>query len=310
MILIKKGFQNNNISDLGFIIPTDTTYLFNPLPNELQTPIHGIEQCIRILMENHSSFLNEEGINVLLNMRSLCLDALTMIQNPVESVDGSIFLLEEEKKIITMFKNKDESLISHFETVLTKLFHFLKKDPSYAEIISKRFYHTIILHVFKEFSWINNFLPLSFFDENYCFSKGDLDDAKNFYLRRISTLIRLIINLSLPLTDVPFQEIIHYILMHPDGDLRLKTLAAYFFINSTYLSNTFHIRTGLHYNDYITKVKMARAEYLFQYTDLKIYEICYQLGYKDMNYFSKQFKKHYGLNPTEYRNKKSHDYQI
>lgn len=57
-------------------------------------------------------------------------------------------------------------------------------------------------------------------------------------------------------------------------------------------------------------VKMARAEYLFINTNLKTYEVGYQLGYHDMNYFSKLFKKYYGRSPSQYRCTVVQDYQI
>ncbi|HBC25979.1 MAG TPA: DNA-binding response regulator, partial [Ruminococcaceae bacterium] len=73
------------------------------------------------------------------------------------------------------------------------------------------------------------------------------------------------------------------------------------YINNSYLSNTFALKTGMHYNNYVTMVKMARARYLFQTTDLKAYEVGYQLGYHDINYFSRLFKKYSGKSPAEYR---------
>jgi two-component system response regulator YesN len=57
-------------------------------------------------------------------------------------------------------------------------------------------------------------------------------------------------------------------------------------------------------------VKMARAEYLFKASNRKIYEIGDELGYKDINYFSKLFKKYYGKTPSEYKNTDYIDYQI
>ena len=38
-------------------------------------------------------------------------------------------------------------------------------------------------------------------------------------------------------------------------------------------------------------------------TDLKIYEIAMQTGYKDVKYFNRIFKKETGITPAQYREK-------
>jgi two-component system response regulator YesN len=130
------------------------------------------------------------------------------------------------------------------------------------------------------------------------------------FINYLSYLLQFLIRLEPPLQDNTLKEILTYILEHPESDLKLKVLATKFFINNTYLSNTFFLKTGIHFNDYITVIKMSRAEFLFRSTEQKIYEISYRLGYNDINYFSKQFKKIYGLSPSEYRNNETSDYQI
>lgn len=99
--------------------------------------------------------------------------------------------------------------------------------------------------------------------------------------------------------------------MNHNSDLKLKSIAEKFYINNSYLSNTFSVKTGMRFNDYVTTVKMARARYLLVNTQLKTYEIGYELGYHDINYFSKLFKRYYRENPSEYRSSlKGEDYQI
>jgi two-component system response regulator YesN len=46
---------------------------------------------------------------------------------------------------------------------------------------------------------------------------------------------------------------------------------------------------------------MEKALYLLKHTNKKIYEITTVLGYQNPQYFSKMFKKHYGMTPNEYR---------
>ena len=41
---------------------------------------------------------------------------------------------------------------------------------------------------------------------------------------------------------------------------------------------------------------------------LKVYEIAERIGYKNVDYFHKKFKKYIGVSPAEYRNKKSEEW--
>ncbi len=51
--------------------------------------------------------------------------------------------------------------------------------------------------------------------------------------------------------------------------------------------------------EYSTMVKIERAKVLLSDGNLKIYEIAERLGFKDIEYFSKLFKKTTEMTPTE-----------
>lgn len=55
--------------------------------------------------------------------------------------------------------------------------------------------------------------------------------------------------------------------------------------------------------EYHHQLKIQRACSYLQFSDLKIKEIAYRLGYFDPFHFSKSFKKETSLTPKEYRHK-------
>jgi signal transduction histidine kinase/DNA-binding response OmpR family regulator len=61
--------------------------------------------------------------------------------------------------------------------------------------------------------------------------------------------------------------------------------------------------TGLTPNDVIKTQRMKLAASLFMHTDKNISEVAYDCGYSDPKYFSKVFKGHHGLLPSEYISK-------
>lgn len=98
-----------------------------------------------------------------------------------------------------------------------------------------------------------------------------------------------------------FSQILSYVNQHYMETIQLSTLAREFFINESYCSSLFHSRFGMTYSSYIIKLRLEKAAALLRETELPIKEIASLVGYSDFLYFSKSFRKYYGLPPTEYR---------
>ncbi|WP_438347680.1 response regulator transcription factor [Paenibacillus sp. FA6] len=84
-------------------------------------------------------------------------------------------------------------------------------------------------------------------------------------------------------------------------DTSVKMIADKVFLHPVYLSKIYKSETGESLSDYIIRMRMERALYLLKNSNMKIYEITSELGYQNPQYFSKIFKKHYGVTPHEYR---------
>lgn len=59
--------------------------------------------------------------------------------------------------------------------------------------------------------------------------------------------------------------------------------------------------TGMSPNDYIKKIRMEEAASLLINTNMTAAEVAFKCGFEDQYYFSKSFKKYYGLPPSQYR---------
>ena len=84
------------------------------------------------------------------------------------------------------------------------------------------------------------------------------------------------------------------------NQLSLKTVASYLFLNSAYLSRIFKEVTGVSVSKYITSMRIQRACMLLEQGGMTVKDIARQVGYRNVNFFSKEFKKHRGIAPGHY----------
>ena len=72
--------------------------------------------------------------------------------------------------------------------------------------------------------------------------------------------------------------------------------------NAIYISRLFKKFDNISLKQYIMRLKLARAaSFLLEEDEMPIGEIALKLGFSDRYYFSKKFKKFYGLSPNQYR---------
>jgi AraC-like DNA-binding protein len=53
--------------------------------------------------------------------------------------------------------------------------------------------------------------------------------------------------------------------------------------------------------EYISRKRIALAQELLRATNLKIVEICYRVGFRDLAHFNRTFKRLTGATPNQYR---------
>lgn len=96
-------------------------------------------------------------------------------------------------------------------------------------------------------------------------------------------------------------HIVQYVNCHYNTDMNLATLSSKFFLNQGYIGKLFKKHTGMGFVDYLNGIRMEKAAKLLEEGFLKTYEVCEEVGYKDLNYFYRIFKKFKGASPAEYK---------
>lgn len=83
----------------------------------------------------------------------------------------------------------------------------------------------------------------------------------------------------------------------------LKKLSARFGCSPNTLLRRFRAATGQSPIEYLISIRLRHGAKLLHSSSLSIFEIAEKCGFKDSNYFSRQFKKRYGLAPRAFRGK-------
>lgn len=85
--------------------------------------------------------------------------------------------------------------------------------------------------------------------------------------------------------------------------LDAKLICDLCYITPEYLSRTFKKNMGLHFASYVNTERIKKASTLLSETNLSVREISETVGYGDVYYFCKIFKKYRLMTPTQWRNK-------
>ncbi len=104
-----------------------------------------------------------------------------------------------------------------------------------------------------------------------------------------------------PNVSETIQRCCNYIRSHYMEPLGLSDISAALGYADYYLSRKFYKEMGLYLSDYINEVRLGHAKTMLATTNMSLEAISEKLNYSSRNYFSKVFRKHFGISPSEYR---------
>lgn len=129
---------------------------------------------------------------------------------------------------------------------------------------------------------------------------------KKYYLYEIilffSEQFEMIMNATgNPSANNILDDVISYIDHNYQNNIKLETIAPLFGYNSAYLGKIFTKAVNESFNSYVDHIRIKHSKKLLRDGDLKVYEIAERIGYSNVDYFHKKFKKYVGMSPAEYR---------
>ncbi|MFH5181786.1 helix-turn-helix domain-containing protein [Paenibacillus sp. TAB 01] len=101
--------------------------------------------------------------------------------------------------------------------------------------------------------------------------------------------------------ECPIKRAMDHMSRHYSDNLNLQTVAKLVHLNSSYLSELFHKRTGVRFSEYLGFIRLEEAAKLLRESKLPVQEIIERVGYQNYRQFNRLFNKQFKATPTEYR---------
>lgn len=128
-----------------------------------------------------------------------------------------------------------------------------------------------------------------------------LDELENYYLQFFLNLAALLKPNSVYAIDDVIEKIQIYIQRNYQKNLTQDFISSLFYINRSYLSTLFKTRTGQKFVDYLNEVRISKSQEFLIHSDKKMYQIARAVGYDNVKYFFRIFKKKTGESPEQWR---------
>ena len=177
------------------------------------------------------------------------------------------FLREQGNKVPTIFLTNYADFSYAQEAIELKSYHYFLKPIDYAELTR------IIKKAIKE-AYDNEPSESSF----YKLDTADTESAQKALLAYV---------------DEHFKE-----------EISREQLSEMFFFDPDYITKIFKKETGFSYKNYVLQKRLSLAKKLLTETDYSIHDIALHVGYDNYSYFTRLFKKSFGMTPVEFRNQK------
>lgn len=225
------------------------------------------EGDIFILQGFQNHYFKDAGKAEMINVMFDPVKSPGLVSADLKTIDGysALFILEPQYRNRMHFKNMlhlNRVDLAKSEYVLNGMLNEIaQKEPGY-ELFLKIKLEEIILFLSRKYSQIS--------------------------IPKAKSLVRI-------------GKAIHFIETNFQNNIYIQQLAELSFMSIRNFQRIFKDATGLAPNDYLLELRIQHASKLLTETDSAVYDISGQVGIADWFYFSKAFKKKFGVSPLKYR---------
>ncbi|MHB1394122.1 MAG: response regulator transcription factor [Clostridia bacterium] len=230
-------------------------------------------------------------------------------QQRIESLEQKLgekievfFPRSEVNQLLAAMKAGDKRAVEYAARIVDIVWKNLNHDLIKTESLLNNIMLDIRNNVLESCKWLDKFIDAREMGA-VDYSKADeVDSIKALFASAIDRVITLLERLKYSTQENGIvNPVCKFVIENIDREISLTIVSDSLYMNKSYVSEAFKQKTGISFIEYLTVVKMERAKKLIVDGRLKTYKIAELLCFKDIEYFSKLFKKHTGFSPTEYR---------
>lgn len=137
--------------------------------------------------------------------------------------------------------------------------------------------------------------------QNIVKSIFSLEELIEYYQVFFANLTTVLNNNNVYAVDDVIEKARIYIERNYQKNLTTELMSCYFYLNPDYFSHLFRKKTGQKFVDYVNSVRIEKSKEMLASTDRKMYQIAKSVGYDNVKYFFRVFKKREGMTPEQYR---------
>lgn len=290
----------------------------------------SVKEMLEISRQIVERFLTELHLNVLISFSQIgtCLEDLPQLYEQAESMRKYAFYIGEERILGYEWNCKDEEMKEVRKIGLLREAEQAVKLHDIAnlqDIIEKVFelsltYRPDVLHDTYEFCYQILYLLRRELENQEQIQTDDLKrlelsyeelkqhdsgkQLKQLMEDAVGLLQKICISESKEQFSKPVEDSLKFIEKNYNKNLSLDEISEEIAVSKNYFCYMFKREVGMSLWNYLTQIRIRHAKKLLEETDMKTYEIAFQVGYDNPSYFSKIFKKLESVTPNEYREKK------
>jgi two-component system response regulator YesN len=284
-------FKHTEISDILKSIKGSVHYLDEQLLTDHIHVSGGVEE----LHSLHDLPQAYEKANSLVKYTS-CTGPGTVVHDSdlhtnLETVDERLRVLEG--KVVSSFINIEKAeMIASIKSIGVLLYEQQEfRHEVYKEIVTncqimiknkqevRFFFEEGIMEKIASIFYLNDFIE--YWIETFSFSLDGMIKFKNLNLSSMT------------------MKSLDFINTHYKENINANDVARYINKSPNYFSSIFKKEFSMSFKEYLNKLRIDEAEKLIKEGNLYIYEIAYQVGFKDYSYFYQVFKRVNGYEPTQ-----------
>lgn len=130
---------------------------------------------------------------------------------------------------------------------------------------------------------------------------GSINKLFDYLNLKIISSLEKVIEDKKQMDTKPIREAKQYMQDNFKSSISLDEVSHRVGFNASYFSVLFKKDTGYTFLEYLSEIRMNKAKDLLKETNYSIANICREVGYSDVKYFTKVFTKYTGLRPNAYR---------